>query len=199
MIAIGLAVILALIAGWRLSRRADRSAPLAARSIGPAPTACAHCGRTLPHDAVFCAQCGRPVGATQTITKCGHCGRALRPGVLDSLGLAAAIEWQGADFHERTGIRCDVKIDVTEGAFSAYAGLKTAKVSEVVQLGSQDVEELTVQEMNYGVLGGFGIDFVQAARDHGLAQNPKIPGIRLDAGVGAALRAWRNRMSRPGT
>jgi signal transduction histidine kinase len=38
----------------------------------------------------------------------------LRPGVLDSLGLAAAIEWQGADFQERTGIRCEVKIDVRE-------------------------------------------------------------------------------------
>ncbi|HZY42917.1 MAG TPA: zinc ribbon domain-containing protein, partial [Anaerolineae bacterium] len=80
LIAIGLAVILALIAGWRLSHRADRSAPLAARSIGPAPTVCAHCGRTLPHDAVFCAQCGRPVGATITITKCPRCDRALRPG-----------------------------------------------------------------------------------------------------------------------
>jgi signal transduction histidine kinase len=38
----------------------------------------------------------------------------LRPGVLDSLGLAAAIEWQGADFQERTGIQCEVKIDVME-------------------------------------------------------------------------------------
>jgi signal transduction histidine kinase len=38
----------------------------------------------------------------------------LRPGVLDSLGLAAAIEWQGAEFQERTGIRCEVTIDVTE-------------------------------------------------------------------------------------
>ena len=38
----------------------------------------------------------------------------LRPGVLDSLGLAAAIEWQAAEFQERTGIRCEMKIDVTE-------------------------------------------------------------------------------------
>jgi signal transduction histidine kinase len=38
----------------------------------------------------------------------------LRPGVLDNLGLAAAIEWQTADFQERTGIRCDVKIDVKD-------------------------------------------------------------------------------------
>ncbi len=38
----------------------------------------------------------------------------LRPGVLDSLGLAAAIEWQAAEFQERTGIQCEMKIDVAE-------------------------------------------------------------------------------------
>ena len=38
----------------------------------------------------------------------------LRPGVLDSLGLAAAIEWQAAEFQTRTGIRCELKIEVTE-------------------------------------------------------------------------------------
>jgi len=80
LIAIGLAVILSGVAGWRLMRRPDRSTPPAARSIGNVPVACPHCGRTLPADAVFCAQCGRPVGTTQTMTKCAHCGRALRPG-----------------------------------------------------------------------------------------------------------------------
>jgi signal transduction histidine kinase len=32
----------------------------------------------------------------------------LRPGVLDYLGLAAALEWQANEFQNRTGIRCDV-------------------------------------------------------------------------------------------
>ena len=32
---------------------------------------------------------------------------ALRPGVLDELGLAAALDWQSRDFEKRTGIRCD--------------------------------------------------------------------------------------------
>jgi len=31
----------------------------------------------------------------------------LRPGVLDDLGLEAAIEWQIQDFQKRTGIKCD--------------------------------------------------------------------------------------------
>ena len=33
----------------------------------------------------------------------------LRPGVLDNLGLVAAIEWQAADFQSRTGIPCEVR------------------------------------------------------------------------------------------
>jgi two-component system sensor histidine kinase UhpB len=38
----------------------------------------------------------------------------LRPGVLDHLGLAAALEWQANDFQNRTGIKCDVHTDVKE-------------------------------------------------------------------------------------
>src|SRR5882724_9412989 len=33
----------------------------------------------------------------------------LRPGVLDHLGLAAALEWQANEFQNRTGIKCDVR------------------------------------------------------------------------------------------
>ncbi|RJQ55032.1 MAG: PAS domain S-box protein [Nitrospiraceae bacterium] len=34
----------------------------------------------------------------------------LRPGLLDDLGLAAAIEWQAGEFQKRTGIKCEVRI-----------------------------------------------------------------------------------------
>ena len=34
--------------------------------------------------------------------------RELRPGLLDDLGLTAAIEWQVGEFQQRTGIRCDL-------------------------------------------------------------------------------------------
>ncbi len=34
----------------------------------------------------------------------------LRPGILDDLGLIAAIEWQAAQFQERTGIRCRLEL-----------------------------------------------------------------------------------------
>jgi signal transduction histidine kinase len=38
----------------------------------------------------------------------------LRPGILDHLGLAAALEWQANEFELRTGIRCDVSASLQE-------------------------------------------------------------------------------------
>ena len=32
----------------------------------------------------------------------------LRPGLLDNLGLSAAIEWQAAQLRDRTGVKCDL-------------------------------------------------------------------------------------------
>lgn len=34
--------------------------------------------------------------------------RELRPGLLDDLGLTAAVEWQIGEFQQRTGIRCEL-------------------------------------------------------------------------------------------
>jgi PAS domain S-box-containing protein len=36
----------------------------------------------------------------------------LRPGILDDVGLAAAVEWQAGEFEARTGTRCDVHCDI---------------------------------------------------------------------------------------
>jgi len=41
----------------------------------------------------------------------------LRPGLLDDLGLAAAIEWQAEEFQKRTGIQCKVTIDPMDITF----------------------------------------------------------------------------------
>ena len=38
----------------------------------------------------------------------------LRPGVLDHLGLGAALEWQANEFQNRTGIKCEVQADLNE-------------------------------------------------------------------------------------
>ena len=91
----------------------------------------------------------------------------LRPGVLDSLGLAAAIEWQGADFQTRTGIRCQVEIAVSgtihEQRFSTVCFrifqetltniIRHAKATEVGVCLAQDAHELvlTVRDNGRGI------------------------------------------------
>jgi PAS domain S-box-containing protein len=56
-----------------------------------------------------------------TIAAVQRLAAALRPGVLDDLGLVAAIEWQCQDFEQRSGIRCsceakeeDIRLDRTQ-------------------------------------------------------------------------------------
>jgi signal transduction histidine kinase len=44
----------------------------------------------------------------QTIQTVRRISTELRPGILDDLGLVAAIEWQGHEFQKRTGIQCAV-------------------------------------------------------------------------------------------
>jgi two-component system sensor histidine kinase UhpB len=43
----------------------------------------------------------------------------LRPGILDDLGLAAAIEWQARDFSKRTGIKCHLTNQTNDLALDA--------------------------------------------------------------------------------
>jgi signal transduction histidine kinase len=51
----------------------------------------------------------------RTLKAVRRLSQEMRPGVLDDLGLPAALEWQAAEFAERTGIRCRVKTTIGEG------------------------------------------------------------------------------------
>jgi PAS domain S-box-containing protein len=42
----------------------------------------------------------------------------LRPGMLDDLGLSAAIEWQASAFSERTGITCGLKLEANDSTLA---------------------------------------------------------------------------------
>ncbi|MGH7164477.1 MAG: sensor histidine kinase [Nitrospiraceae bacterium] len=46
----------------------------------------------------------------QTIQAVRRIAASLRPSLIDDLGLASALEWQGQDFAGRTGIRCEVSV-----------------------------------------------------------------------------------------
>ena len=50
----------------------------------------------------------------ETIQTVRRIATELRPGILDSLGLVAAIEWQANDFQKRTGMPCQVTTTVED-------------------------------------------------------------------------------------
>jgi NO-binding membrane sensor protein with MHYT domain len=45
-----------------------------------------------------------------TIQRVRRIATELRPGVLDDLGLVAAVEWAAGEFQKRTGVKCDVSV-----------------------------------------------------------------------------------------
>jgi len=53
-------------------------------------------------------------GIDATINTVRRISTELRPGILDSLGLVAAIEWQASEFQTRTGITCVATTTVNE-------------------------------------------------------------------------------------
>jgi len=72
-----------------------------------------------PHAAVIMDKLHGVVGlADQTIQMVHRIASELRPGILDDLGLAAAIEWLGGDFSRRNGIPCRVDITSSEPAIT---------------------------------------------------------------------------------
>ena len=62
--------------------------------------------RLLPPDHEVLAQCGSIIQRIDgTLDAVRRIATALRPSVLDQLGLAAALEWQGQEFATRTGLK----------------------------------------------------------------------------------------------
>lgn len=72
--------------------------------------------RRLPRDDEVMAQCVSIIERIdQTLSAVRRIATELRPSVLDQLGLAAALEWQGQEFGARTGIEVVMELS-TDGA-----------------------------------------------------------------------------------
>lgn len=53
----------------------------------------------------------------KTVHSVRNIATSLRPSLLDHLGLVAALEWLGKDFQDRTGIRCEVAMNIPNWTF----------------------------------------------------------------------------------
>jgi signal transduction histidine kinase len=88
----------------------------------------------------------------------------LRPGVLDNLGLAAAIEWQTADFQERTGIPCDVKIDVKQANLDPELSTMCFRIFQETLTNILRHAKATLVEVNLATVGR---ELILTVRDNG--------------------------------
>jgi len=135
----------------------------------------------LPRDHEVMDQCESIIERIdQTLSAVGRIATELRPSVLDQLGLAAALEWQGQEFGARTGIevvtelcidRCSVSDEVGSSAFRILQESLTnvarhAKATRVAIRLAQTSTLLTLEVRDNGV--GFPEDRLEGTTCLGL-------------------------------
>ncbi|MBW6505075.1 PAS domain-containing sensor histidine kinase [bacterium] len=89
----------------------------------------------------------------------------LRPGILDELGVAAAIEWMAKDFQSRTGIRCDVS---DQGAEKISDPFLSTAIFRIVQEALTNVSRYAAASQVNVSLERKGDTLVVEVRDNGI-------------------------------
>ncbi len=88
----------------------------------------------------------------------------LRPGILDDLGLAAAIEWQANEFASRSGIQCDVTLPTADVALDGDQATEFFRIfQECLTNVMRHAEATSVR----ATLGEEGSDLVLVVADNG--------------------------------
>ncbi|HYU52266.1 MAG TPA: histidine kinase [Gemmatimonadaceae bacterium] len=122
--------------------------------------------KRLTRDRELIAHCASVIERIDgTLNAVRRIATALRPSVLDQLGLSAAIEWQGHEFSTRTGIEVEVKLSCNGVPIADDLGTplfrilqesltnvaRHAKATRVVIRLEQNTEELTLKVSDDGV------------------------------------------------
>jgi PAS domain S-box-containing protein len=68
--------------------------------------------------------------ANQAIETVHRISSELRPGMLDDLGLGAALEWLVSDFIRRTGIPCRMEVSITESRIGGNASTDIFRIAQ---------------------------------------------------------------------
>jgi PAS domain S-box-containing protein len=104
----------------------------------------------------------------------------LRPGILDDLGLVAALEWQSNEFEKRTGLHCSfqskledfqLKRDLATGIFRIYQEALTnvmrhSNAAEVITILEQKDQHIVLTIQDFG--DGFDLSEVKNKQSLGL-------------------------------
>jgi signal transduction histidine kinase len=122
-----------------------------------------------------------------TIQNVRRIAAELRPGILDDLGLAAAIEWQAQEFQARAGIQC--LVDLPEDGISLDSDRSTAifrifqeTLTNVVRHAQATRVDVRIEQA--------GIELILEVRDDGKGiEERKIQDIRSLGLLGMKERA----------
>jgi PAS domain S-box-containing protein len=130
----------------------------------------------LLHDALAAKLAEMSSLTDEVIRQVRRISTELRPGVLDDLGLIAAIEWQAQEFEEHTGTPCVVRSNATDAAIerplaTAVFRILQESLTNVTRHAHADHVEVRVEVDDDGV--------TLAVRDDGV-------GITLDAAASPA-------------
>ena len=143
----------------------------------------------------------------ETVVAVRRLATDLRPGLLDDLGLPAAVEWQAQEFERRTGIPCSVSTAVDETTDAAVAtaifrilqealsnAARHSRASHVLVTLENCGSDLVLEVRDDGV----GIPPAAAANTHsiglaGMRERAQLVGggfsISGEAGTGTTVRA----------
>jgi signal transduction histidine kinase len=113
----------------------------------------------------------------------------LRPGILDHLGLSAAVEWQAEEFERRTGIPCDVTVEPGEIVIDEE---RSTAVFRVLQEALTNVARHAQAREVSVLLRRDAAGLVLQVRDDGRGmEERRSPGRRFGIiGIQERVRAW---------
>lgn len=117
----------------------------------------------------------------------------LRPGILDHLGLSAAVEWQAEEFERRTGIPCDVTLEPGEIALDEE---RSTAVFRIFQEALTNVARHAQARDVSVLLRSDGAGLVLQVRDNGQGmEERRAPGRCFGIiGIQERVRAWHGSL-----
>ena len=103
-------------------------------------------------------------GIDETIQTVRRIATELRPGVLDSAGLIAALEWQAQRFEKQTGIQCRVKPAVRETLWDQDLNTAFFRIFQETLTNVIRHAKATKVEVRFAEMGGF---LILVVKDNG--------------------------------
>jgi signal transduction histidine kinase len=122
----------------------------------------------------------------QTILSVRRIATELRPGILDDLGLVAAVEWAAEEFEARTGTRC--RLDLPDGDI-VIDPERTTAIFRIFQETLTNVTRHAEATQVEGRLGREDGNIVLEVRDNGRGIGPE----QLSAGRSIGILGMRER------